>query len=529
MSPKTDSDRAFVLGLDGIPWNLIEKWTAAGELPNFSRLVEEGAAGPMKSTMPPVTALAWPTIATGVWPDKHGIYSFDKLSREHTQSMTTSADMRQPELWDILSPSLVGNVPMTYPAQEIDGKMVTGMMTPALNDRYTHPRSLADDIAERIPEYQIGLRWKDYYGKREEFVEDITSLVEARRKLLRLFMEEEDWRLFFFVFTAPDRFQHLIWEEALLLEHYRLLDDVLGEVMEYVADLDANLFVVSDHGFGPIEKKVAVNTLLEREGYLKRKDDGARGVLSKLGLTKERVLGALDRVGIGESFIVNNLPRSLVDSVAEQVPGGHEMYDIDYGETVAFLHGAGCVYINDTRRFENGVVAPEDVDEVKKEVMALLANLTDPETGERVLEVADGDEVFRTDPDSGDIAIWGTDDYDLQKSLSDEIFVDAGGKAAGHRPEGIFMAWGPDVEPGSAPSAATVADFAPTVLHSLGEAVPNNADGRVLNEVFAPDSRPGMHAIASRDYSASGAASKASTGEDDFDDVEERLKGLGYM
>ena len=140
MSSERDPEsRAFVLGVDGVPWYLIERWAEAGELPHFAELFETGSVGPLASTTPATTPLAWPSIATGVTPDKHGIYGFQKLSPEYTHQMYLSDDIEQPELWDVLSPALVGNVPMTYPANEIDGAMVTGMMTPDLEGRFTHP------------------------------------------------------------------------------------------------------------------------------------------------------------------------------------------------------------------------------------------------------------------------------------------------------------------------------------------------------------------------------------------------------
>lgn len=133
------AERAFVLGFDGVPWRLIDQWSEEGELPNFARMREEGAAGTLESTQPATTPLAWPSIATGVWPDKHGVYGFQNLSSDYTHEMYTSHDIKQPTLWEQVTPAHVGNVPMTYPAQEIDGTMVTGMMTPSTDKEYTHP------------------------------------------------------------------------------------------------------------------------------------------------------------------------------------------------------------------------------------------------------------------------------------------------------------------------------------------------------------------------------------------------------
>ncbi|WP_049970227.1 alkaline phosphatase family protein [Haladaptatus cibarius] len=527
MSMETaNPERAFVLGLDGVPWDLIRRWTEEGKLPNFARVVEEGASGPLSSTTPDATPLAWPTIATGVWPDKHGLYGFQQLEREYTHRMNTSADVRRPELWDILSPAVVGNVPMTYPASEIDGTLVTGMMTPEMDERFSHPTEFGKELKETIPDYRIGLSWDEFRDRPDEFREELSSLLDTRRKLMRRLMDEE-WRLFFFVYTAPDRLQHLIWEEDALLSHYRELDDILGEVMEYTESRDSALFIVSDHGFGPISRFVFLNTLLEREGHLQRKGgDGTRGALARVGLTKNRVQGLLSRLGVSEKSLVEHLPKSVVDTVAAQVPGEHNLYDVEFEDTVAFAHGSGNIYVNDTIRFDPGVVAPEDVPAIKSELRSLFEGLTDPETENRVLDVHDGDELFPTDLHSPDLVVKGKAEYETAVSLTRDVFRDSGSKVASHRPEGIFLAWGPSVEQGASATDASVTDVAPTILHALDEAVPSDADGRVLKEIFHGGSKPGRRAVSQREYGQAGHSAEV---EADFDDVEDRLRGLGYM
>ena len=514
-----------MLGLDGVPWDLVDRWVREGELPNFRRLVEEGAAGPLESTMPPTTALAWPTIATGTWADKHGVYSFRSVESDYTHEMNTSNDVARPELWDLVSPAVVANVPMTYPADEIDGKLVTGMMTPEQNDGFAHPPDLREKIAAEIPDYRIGLPWEQFRDDPDAFLAELDPFLDARKRLLRTLMDADDWRLFFFVFTAPDRLQHLLWDEAVLLDHYRDLDAILGEVLDYVGERGANLFVVSDHGFGPIEGFVHTNTYLEREGYLARKDGSGRSLLETLGLTKDRVRAALDALGLDERTLHDRLPDRLVESVASQVPGSHSLFDVDFSKTAAFTHGAGHVYVNDAERFERGAVAPEAVPRVKAEIRETLEGLTDPETGEQVLTVHDGDELFDDDEGSPDLVVRTGGTYLVANGLAEAVFRD-GGMDAAHRPEGVFFAWGPSVGGDTAPENATVADVAPTLLHSVGEPVPADADGRVLSEVFADDSAAADRPVSRQSYADSGADDGV---EEGFDDVESRLQGLGYM
>ncbi|RQH00364.1 alkaline phosphatase family protein [Natrarchaeobius oligotrophus] len=523
----TSSERAFVLGLDGVPWRLIEQWSDEGELPNFARMREDGASGPLVSTSPPTTPLAWPSIATGVWPDKHGIYGFQNLSREYSHEMYTSRDFKQPTLWELLSPAHVGNVPMTYPVREIDGTMVAGMMTPSTEREFTHPADLGDDIDARIPDYRISLDYPKYANRLDDFEEAVGGMLENRRELMRLQMDRagDDWELFFFVYTAPDRFQHLIWDDDRLLEHYRKLDDLLGEVLAYTDRHDSDLYVVSDHGFGPIHQLVFVNHVLEREGYLfRREDQGTRGALASLGISRDRITNALERVGISEEMLISTLPRGLVDSVAEQIPGDHALYDVDFDRTVAFVHDAGNCYVNDTDRFENGVVSPMDVPDVKAELVSVFESVTD-ENGRSVLSVEDGDELFPTDDESPDLIVNGVDGYESRTAITDRVFGDTGTYAASHRSQGIVLCHGPSIDPGATLRGARVVDVAPTLLHGIGQPVPDNVDGRVLFDAFRSDATPSRTKVERTSVSRR----ERDDVDDDFTDVENRLKGLGYM
>ncbi|MFC6723443.1 alkaline phosphatase family protein, partial [Halobium palmae] len=439
------AERTFVLGLDGVPWYLLERYVEDGELPNFQRLMEEGSSGPLRSTVPATTSLAWPSIATGTWADQHGSYYFQRVTRDHRIRMNTSADIRVPTLWDVIPSSVVGNVPMTYPAREIDGTMVTGMLTPDLDaDGSTWPPEYKEEINREIPEYRIALQWPSYTDDKGAFLGDFEAMVNARQRLMNKLLDAEEWRLFFFVFTAPDRLQHLFWEDDVLLDHYRHLDEILGELLDRLDRMDANLFVVSDHGFGPISWSFHPNVLLERHGFLARKGDtGSRQLLGRIGLEKSHVERVIDRISGGrQKALLARLPDRLIDAVADSVPGNSAIYDVDFTRTRAFVHGEGNVYVNDSERFDGGVVDPEDRAEIKSMLRRLFEGWEDPNTGLRPVVVHDGDDLFPQDDDSPDLVIACEGEYEPKVLLHDDVVAPAGAKAASHRPIGVLLAWG---------------------------------------------------------------------------------------
>jgi hypothetical protein len=78
--------------------------------------------------------------------------------------------------------------------------------------------------------------------------------------------------------------------------------------------------------------------------------------------------------------------------------------------------------------------------------------------------------------------------YEPTSEVSPEgIFRDVTDEGEGmHRPDGIFLAWGPDIVAGCLTTQPVLADLAPTILYALSLPVPAGLDGRVLSEIFDP-------------------------------------------
>ena len=53
-----------------------------------------------------------------------------------------------------------------------------------------------------------------------------------------------------------------------------------------------------------------------------------------------------------------------------------------------------------------------------------------------------------------------------------------------HKKDGIFICYGPEVNQGLELPNLSICDVAPTILHMLGQAVPEDMDGRVIKEIF---------------------------------------------
>jgi len=69
-----------------------------------------------------------------------------------------------------------------------------------------------------------------------------------------------------------------------------------------------------------------------------------------------------------------------------------------------------------------------------------------------------------------------------------EIITESKGTTGNHRLNGIFLAYGPGIKKGYKIEGAKIYDIAPTILHIFDLPIPNDMDGRVLMEIFEPDS-----------------------------------------
>jgi predicted AlkP superfamily phosphohydrolase/phosphomutase len=68
--------RVIILGFDGLDYEYTKKLMEEGKLPNFSRVAREGRFGPLETSIPPQSPVAWSNFITGKDSGGHGIFDF---------------------------------------------------------------------------------------------------------------------------------------------------------------------------------------------------------------------------------------------------------------------------------------------------------------------------------------------------------------------------------------------------------------------------------------------------------------------
>ena len=114
-----------VLGIDGLDRRLLERMTAAGALPTFSRLMREGLVADISVGQPILSPRIWTTIASGYAPEVHGVVDWVRPDGTPFRA----GDVAVERVWDAASASgkrvLVSGWLMTTPVSEVSGVMLS--------------------------------------------------------------------------------------------------------------------------------------------------------------------------------------------------------------------------------------------------------------------------------------------------------------------------------------------------------------------------------------------------------------------
>jgi len=284
------ADRACVVGLDGVPFSMVQHFVANGVMPRLGAIIATGALRETTVSLPEISSVSWSTFMTGKNPGEHGIFGFTDLHPgTYTQSFPSFRDLKCDTIWDRLGEhkmrSVVINQPATYPARPIHGALVSGFVAVHL-DKSVFPARYLRTLREI--NYEIDLDAEQVRDNPTALFRTLHELLRAREALLDVLWKEEKWNLMEVVVTGTDRLHHFLMDayedeshpqHGAFLDYYRAVDAMIGRVHErFVADAGEprNFFVLSDHGFCRTRYEVNVNTVLAQTGHLKMTGDDAR-------------------------------------------------------------------------------------------------------------------------------------------------------------------------------------------------------------------------------------------------------------
>jgi predicted AlkP superfamily phosphohydrolase/phosphomutase len=144
----------MILGFDGMDPEFFEYFLSQGKLPNFRRLVDEGAYAPCQTFKPTKSVVLWTSVATGKTMEKHGIVDWQLLSEDGQRKVLASGQSRRTEaLWNIASAGgksvQLLNWWATWPAEQVNGEIVSNHFPRSIHENVaevTYPPELANEL-----------------------------------------------------------------------------------------------------------------------------------------------------------------------------------------------------------------------------------------------------------------------------------------------------------------------------------------------------------------------------------------------
>lgn len=551
--------RVWAIGLDGATLDIIRPWVAEGHLPVLGQLMHTGVSGDLETVYPPLTGPAWSSFMTGRLPASHGVLEFFRRKPEtYRQLLNSQRDIDGKTLWKLLGEAgkWVGvmGVPLTYPPEQVNGFLISGLLTPAGRRDFTYPISLLDELEAHLGVYRLRHDEKYRHGNPEPFLREQYEILENNVQAALYLMHHKPWDFFMLHLLGTDRIQHEFWHLMdtlhpqhdpaererygnVVLEFFKAVDAAIGRLLEAL-DEDTVILVMSDHGFGPVHKFINFNAWLLQQGLLQLKPSPTtrlRYLLFRSGINYSSAAHWILKLGLGRQAA--EVGRARREDFQRRY--FLSLDDVDWSRSRVYSMGNfGQLYVNLKGREAQGIVSPgAEYEELLDDLTRRLRALVDPETGEPVIE-----QIFRRDDlydgpyaeQSADLMFLTKDMNYKAMGLSDfsspRVFDSVYGTTGHHRMNGIMIWNAPGaVREGVRFEGARIHDLAPTLLYVMGLPIPKTMDGRVLLELFTPEFRQQRVVHYAEDGGDHWDREDSVYSDQEQSEMREMMRALGYV
>jgi len=259
-----DDRKVIIIGIDSLEPRFVETLVSRGISRGFKYFYEDGIVLRMRSTFPPDTVLAWPTIYTGLVPQRFNLRPEpESILEMQVKSLDVRMKIKGKTFWDIASRLgkrvCVVNPIFAYPPWHVNGVMVSG---PSFGLRGSTLSVPPMDYAKK---YKLGT-----YGRTPLLIHEYKEMYsEALQQLLDVFrltitlLNRDNYDLVFTADYTLDRVQHYFWRfddeddphrpklinvyKGFIEKYYELLDRLIAYFIEKYSD-EYTVIVLGDHG-----------------------------------------------------------------------------------------------------------------------------------------------------------------------------------------------------------------------------------------------------------------------------------------
>jgi len=427
--------KVLVIGLDGVSWNILDSMIEQGLMPNLADLKKEYYYGDLESSVPPVTFPAWKCYSTGNDPSEMGVYWWMNADIKNKKfKINNSSSFKGKNIWDKIGEkgkkSIIMNMPGTYPAQKLNGIMISGPISPDM-EKLVYPKKLISYLKD-----------KEYYNfpahkwtiEKEKVIKEVIEIHDTQTRVALDLMEDKEWDFFHFTFFLTDPVLHHFWrykENKYKNEwdsFWSNLDKNIGKFINKITE-NTKIIFMSDHGMTKLKYQIYLNIFLINNKYLKLKQSSKLSkfmnylptikiskFLNKFNLLNS-IYNLLDRIGLSE-FIQTGSEKGINAEI------------IDWDKTSAFCLSdmVGLIYINNKYLDKN---------KLKKEILSIKG----PHNEKIFSEVIEGKKVYKNfNEHSPQLIAIPKEGYKVSPSITKNNVLEKDlNWSATHRPEGFWL------------------------------------------------------------------------------------------
>lgn len=525
----TPPAKILVLAIDAANPVLLQEWAKDGSLPNLHLLMSRGLVGNTRSIDGFYIGATWPTFYTGVTPARHGFHYLVQL-KPGTYDFYRPADegvVKCEPFWKHLSRSgrrvAILDVPLSRIDPSLNGMQIVewGSHDAVFGFQAT-PSQVADTVHSRFGAHPANLScdgMRRTAAEYQAFIDGLIRGVRAKANLTKHFLSQGGWDFFMQVFTESHCVGHQCWH--LHDEHhsahdasiagalgdplrtvYREIDAAIGEV---IADAgDALILVLVAHGMSywyganfllrDILFRLGVAhplpTSANRRSVLSILSESARWAWRRLPLS---IRGQLAPV---RDWLARALSRGDMLPTLEADPSTSHCFPHNNGLAISGIR-LNLVGREPQGILELGAVADHFCDKLTSDLLAIVDERTGNALVRRVTRTAklyDGEYLNHLP----DLLVEWNDEVPTGsmivsegvsakvKAKSPKIGIVEGvneyGRTGEHRPNGLFIAIGPNLQPNRLDREVSILDFAPTLAKILDVDLPC-VDGHPIPEL----------------------------------------------
>lgn len=472
--------RVLMVALDSLEITMLERFFAAGELPNLAAFAGQSERARVRSDGARLHGSVWPTFASGGGPGKHGIYFWTQWKAEdmaYTRNSDPAFDFDG--FWSVLGPAgrraTVIDVPYVRPTDMPGIRIAAGW---GLHDEMvavSSPDGYMESIERRYGKHPLQFDVVEPLSGRDKLkmARDLRRGVHARAKLVRDLAASRESDLVLVVFSelhkamhylaAPEELASGITNERAVRAILEPLDRAWPDILE-AAGSECDVLLFALHG---------IHEQRPFDGLGRQVLDVFAGREPVDDATQEDLLRRLR----------NMLPRQVHEAVWRRLPPalrarrhGHlqtAQSELAGERVFRVAHdGHPAFRVNLRGRERDGSVAPGDDARVLRELETLATGLTTPDgvpaftgmwrsseaPGPRAHRLPDG--ILLTNPELKRVdELVGPEGLRLRTAATER-------RNGIHTSEGFLFARLSDMKVTRAEVNAL--DFAPTVLELLG-------------------------------------------------------------